>query len=274
MGFVARAAAIVGAATLASIVSATLPTHAHAEKKKLHKIGVDPRQSGLDAAFVDEEPRSDLDRFRAHFGLDLVGWVRQTPWPRFVEGAPGPRDDAAALGYRRFGLGFGLGHGFADAVVVGVRFEYELTRNLQRTPGEAERAPKALGFSAMPYLEIMLARREAFVRPYFMVRGGVGGSIVTTDGSSPLENQLGSTFSLLHPSLGAGLGAHAFITPEVSLDGAFTVDHRWEYARGPGALPNPEAVAMGIEPVQRRGRHDAFGRRFSSALVLSISRWF
>ena len=274
MGFVARAAAIVGAAALASMVSLASSGEAHAAKKKVHKIGVDPRQSGLDAAFVDEEPRSSLDRFRAHLELDLVNWIRQTPWPRFVDGAPGPRDDPAAVGYRRLGLGFGIGHGFADTVVLGVRFEYELTRNLQRVPGQPERDPKALGLSAMPYLEIMLARREAFVRPYFMVRGGVGGSIVTTDGSSPVENAVGSTLSLLHPSLGAGVGAHAFITSEVSVDGAFTVDHRWEYARGPGALPDPEAVAMGTEPVQRRGRHDAFGRRFNTALVFSVSRWF
>lgn len=259
-----------GLAVLAGLGAATAGADAHAGQRK---PGVDPRQSGLDAAFVEDEPRSDLNRFRAHLGLDLVGLIRQTPWPRFGAGPVGPRDDAAALGYRRLGLGFGLGRGFADVVVIGVNFEYEITRGLTRTPWEPERSPKAIGFSALPYAEFMMARHK-LVRPFFMVRAGVGGSIVTTDGSSPLEHRAGDTLSLLHPSIGAGLGAHAFLSPDVSLDGMVSFDHRWEYARGPRALPDPSSATMDTTAFVRGGRHDAFGRRFHATLGLAVSRWF
>ncbi len=256
----------------AAALGLALPSAASAGSSQ-RKPGVDHRQSGLDAAFVADPPRSDLDRFRVHLGMDLANWLRQTPWPRSGAGPVGPRDDAAFVGYRRLGLGFGLGHGFSDMLVAGVRFEYEVTRGLQRSPWQAERSPRALGLSAMPYLEVMMVRK-AMVRPYFMVRAGVGGSIVTTDGSSPLENRAGDTLSLLHPSFGLGLGAHAFISPEVSLDGSVTVDHRWEFARHPGALPSPEATAMGALEVAQQAAHRPFGRRFSTALVFSVSRWF
>ncbi|MEM6996520.1 MAG: hypothetical protein AAF721_38810, partial [Myxococcota bacterium] len=196
MGFCVRASALLAATWL----GAQTPAHAGSSHRKL---GVDHRQSGLDAAFVEDEPRSDLERFRAHLGLDLANWLRQSPWPRSGAGPVGPRDDPAFLGYRRLGLGFGLGRGFSDVLVAGIRFEYEVTRGMQRTPWVAERSPRALGFSAMPYLEVMMVRK-ALVRPYFMVRGGIGGSLVTTDGSSPIEHRVGDTLSLLHPSFGVG----------------------------------------------------------------------
>jgi len=258
-------------ATLAvGLLMATPLRHADAASTK---IGVDHRQSGLDAAFVPDRPRSDLDRFRVHLGLDLATWVRQTPWPRSSPGATGPSDDLAFPGYRRAGFGFGIAHGFADAVVVGLRIDYEATWGLHRTPQPAEHAPRSLGLSAMPYVEIMMVRQGP-VRPFVMVRSGIGGSTITTDSSSPLQSSVGGTLSLLYPTLGAGLGAHAFVTPEISIDSSVTVDHRWEYARQSGPAPDPAAVAMGDESVAGRGRHDAFGRRLSTSLVFSVSRWF
>ena len=235
------------------------------------KPGVDPRQSGLDVAFVPDPPRSDLDRFRVHLGADLAGWIRQTPWPGAGPDVAGPRDDAAFLGYRRLGLHFGLGHGFADRFVVGVDFEYELTRGLSRTPTPADHQPKALSFGVLPYVEFMMVHKK-LVRPFFMVRGGIGGSLVTTDGTSPVQGSQSGRFSLLHPTVGVGMGAHAFIAPEVSLDGMVTIDHRWEYART-RSLPNP-GEADGTVDLAQQARHSAFGLRTHAALVLAVSRWF
>ncbi|MBL4685088.1 MAG: hypothetical protein JKY37_10905 [Nannocystaceae bacterium] len=266
MGWCARAAAAI------TVVCLGVPVCASAATSQ-RKLGVDPRQSGLDVAFVPEPRRSDLDRFRLHFGVDLANWLRSTPWPHTGTTTVGPRDDPAFLGYRRLGLGLGIGHGFADAWVAGVRFEYEITRGMQRTPWKAEKSARSVGLSAMPYLEVMMAR-NARVRPYLMVRGGLGGSLVTTDGSSPLERQAGRTLSLIHPSIGVGTGAHAFISPEVSLDGSVTLDHRWEFARHPGALPDAAGLAMGEIAVVKQAAHRPFGRRFSTALVISVSRWF
>ena len=80
------------------------------------------------------------------------------------------------------------------------------------------------------------------------------------------------------PTLGLGLGAHAFVTEDVSIDGLFTVDHRWEYARLKGGLSG--ATELAIEPttdpdlVSMQAGHRPFGRRFTIALGIAVSRWF
>lgn len=254
----------VAVGTAAVLAAALASPAADASERRL---GVDHRQSGLDAAFVPDPPKSDLDRWRAHLAVDLVGWVRHAPWPREGSGPVGPSDGIGVPGGSRFALGFGIGHGFADRLVVGLNLEYEATRGLQRTAQEPESDPRAMGFSAMPYVEVMLVRK-AMVRPYVSARLGIGGSTVTSDGSSPAENRPGDALSLLYPSFGLGLGAHGFVTREVSIDGSVHVDHRWEFARLPGPLPDPAQVQL--DDV----RHNAFGRRFTATLVFGVSRWF
>ena len=77
---------------------------------------------------------SDVDRWRAHLSLDLGSWLRQVPWPRVDPGVVGTRDDIGFVGFQRFGFGFGLGRGFGDMFVVGMHFEYGISRGIQRTP--------------------------------------------------------------------------------------------------------------------------------------------
>jgi len=110
-----------------------------------------------------------------------------------------------------------------------------------------------------------------------MVRGGVGGALVALDGSSPIDRPR-AAMSLLTPSVGIGVGAHAFVSHEVSVDGYFGVDHRWEYMRLRGGFDGTTDL-VGEPPsdeaeLEMRAGHHPFGRRMHMALGIAVSRWF
>jgi len=210
---------------------------------------------------------SDTNRWRAHLGADLGSWVRQTPWPRHLEGPVGSRDHFGFLGFGRLRLGMGLGHGFRDYFVAGLRLDYEISRGIQRSlvpDGDV----RAVTMTAMPYLTVMFDRKHV-VRPYISLRAGMGGGLLTVIDPSPLDRPERAS-SLLFPAIGLDLGAHAFVSSEVSLDGMVSVDHRWEYLRG----TTPSDLPAGASEVQADAGHQSFGRRFNTAIVLAVSRWF
>ena len=76
---------------------------------------------------------SDTNRWRAHLGTDLGSWVRSVPWPHRIGGPSGSRDYLGVVGVKRLRLGGGLGHGFRDRFVVGMRLDYEISRGVQRS---------------------------------------------------------------------------------------------------------------------------------------------
>jgi hypothetical protein len=210
---------------------------------------------------------SDTNRWRAHLGGDLGSWVRQTPWPRVQEGPTGSRDYLGFIGFRRLNLNMGLGHGFRDHFVVGLRLGYEISRGVQRSlvPGAEARA---ITVDAMPYLTVMFDDQHV-VRPYVTLRAGLGGGLLTVLDPSPLDRPERSS-SLLLPGLGLDVGTHAFVSEDVSIDGMLSIDHRWEYLRGttPASVPD-DALQLRSEM-----GHVSFGRRFNTSIVLAVSRWF
>jgi hypothetical protein len=187
----------------------------------------------------------------------------------------GTRDHIGFVGFRRFNFGFGIGRGIRDTVVLGVHFDYGISRGIQRTPVEVDNA-RAIEFSALPYAELLLVRKH-IVRPFLLARAGLGGSLVALDGGSPIDRP-DSAMSLLMPTVGFGLGAHGFVSEDISIDGLFTVDHRWEYARLRGGLSGvTELVAApttNADVVDMQAGHQSFGRRFTIALGIAVSRWF
>lgn len=209
---------------------------------------------------------SDTNRWRAHLGADLGSWVRQVPWPRTAE-ASGSRDHFRFLGHQRLLLHGGLGHGFRDVLVAGLCLDYEISRGIQRSLHPTAEA-RAITVSAMPYLTVMFDDKNV-VRPYLSMRMGFGGGLVTILDPSPLDRPERSS-SLLYPALGLDLGAHAFVAPNVSLDGVVSVDHRWEYLRG----TTPSSVPEGTAEVSADAGHESFNRRFVASIGLSVSRWF
>ncbi|MCH9686417.1 MAG: hypothetical protein K0V04_33600 [Deltaproteobacteria bacterium] len=216
---------------------------------------------------VAAEDGSDTNRWRVHLGADLGSWVRQTPWPRVPDRIAGSRDHFGFIGLRRLHLGMGIGHGFRDRFVAGLHLQYEISRGIQRTLAPGAEA-RAVTVGAMPYFTVMFDRKHV-VRPYLSIRAGMGGGLLTVLDPSPLDRPERSS-SLLYPLLAFDVGAHAFVSPDVSLDGMLSVEHRWEYLRG----TTPSMVPEGTAQIRSEAGHLSFGRRFSTSIVLAVSRWF
>lgn len=210
---------------------------------------------------------SDTNRWRAHLGADLGSWVRQTPWPHTANGPTGSRDDFGFIGLRRLQLQGGLGHGFRDRFVAGVRLDYEISRGIQRSLDPSAEA-RAITVGAMPYLTVMFDDKNV-VRPYLSLRAGLGAGLLTIVDPSPIDRPERSS-SLLFPGVGLDLGAHAFVSPHVSLDGTVSLDHRWEYLRG----TTPSTVPEGTAELRAEAGHVSFNRRLVASIGLSVSRWF
>lgn len=210
---------------------------------------------------------SDTNQWRVHLGGELASWVRQVPWPRVAVGPSGSRDHFRPIGYQRLHLHTGIGRGFRDRFVVGMRLDYEISRGIQRAldPGAEARA---ITVDAMPYFTFMLEDKN-IVRPFVSVRAGLGGGLLTITDPSPLDRPQRSS-SLLYPVLGLDLGAYAFVSHNVSLDGTVSVEHRWEYLRG----TTPSTVPEGTRMFEAAAGHQSFNRRYVTSIGLAVSRWF
>lgn len=212
------------------------------------------------------EDGSDTNRWRAHLGADLASWVRSVPWPRRIGGPSGSRDYLGVIGVRRLRLGTGIGHGFRDIFIAGLRLDYEISRGIQRSLVPDAEA-RAVTITATPYLTMMFDPKHR-VRPYVSVRAGLGGGLLTVRDPSPLDRPERSS-SLLYPTFGIDMGAHAFVSPDVSLDGSVGLSHRWEQMRD--TSPDLAGVTADLED---GAGHRPFGRRYNASIVLAVSRWF
>ncbi len=210
---------------------------------------------------------SDTNRWRAHLGGELGSWVRQTPWPRYAVGPAGSKDDLTFVGFRRLQLHGGLGRGFRERFVVGLRLDYEISRGVQRSL-DPEGEARAVTVGAMPYFTLMFDDKNV-VRPFVSMRAGLGGGLLTLVDPSPLDRPERSS-SLLYPVLGFDLGAHAFVSPNVSLDGTVSVEHRWEFLRGNTPSHVPDATRTFSADLG----HMSFNRRYVTSIGLAVSRWF
>lgn len=210
---------------------------------------------------------SDTNRWRIHLGGELGSWVRQVPWPRYTTGPSGSRDHFGPIGYRRLQLHSGLGYGFRDRFVAGLRLDYEISRGIQRSLDPSAEA-RAITVDAMPYLTFMFHDKNV-VRPYVSVRLGLGGGLVTIRDPSPIDRPQRSS-SLLYPIFGLDLGAHAFVSSNISLDGTVSLDHRWEYLRGTTPITAPDGAAR----VSASDGFQSFNRRYVTSIGLAVSRWF
>lgn len=210
---------------------------------------------------------SDTDQWRAHLGAELGSWVRQVPWPRYTEGPSGSRDHFGPIGYRRLQLHTGLGRGFGKRFVAGLRLDYEISRGIQRALDPNAEA-RAITINAMPYFTLMFDEKN-IVRPFVSFRAGLGGGLVTIKDPSPIDRPHRSS-SLLYPVFGIDLGAHAFVSHNVSLDGTVSVEHRWEYLRG----TTPSTAPEGTRAFEASAGHESFNRRYVTSIGLAVSRWF
>ena len=191
------------------------------------------------------------NRLRLHFDLEALHWIGAISYP----GGPAPaqirHEEVGVFGYKRFALGAGLGWGFGKWVVLGARGDLAVFPDRTSDGGRS----MSRGGSFSPYVEVLFSRQR-HVRPFALARVGVGwmASHAYVDGA--YEARARRTFV---PSVGIGLGTHAFINEDLSFDVAFTLDHRWNLR--PHGSSFEEGFAM----------KDS---KLIAGLVVGFSRWF
>jgi hypothetical protein len=165
------------------------------------------------------------------------------------------RDKSVGVfGYHRAALGFGVGWGVNDWLFLGARGEFAIYPDRD----SAGNAGIVRGGSFQPYFELLFARSR-HVRPFAMGRVGIGGSAAFRHKDGAWSGQISRS---IIPSVGVGLGTHAFISEDVSFDVMVTVDYRWNLRPRPGVTP------------EQIGAFYLADTRIVGAVVLGFSRWF
>ncbi|MFO0633347.1 MAG: hypothetical protein U0168_10885 [Nannocystaceae bacterium] len=155
---------------------------------------------------------------RLRLQVDLEGAYWQGRVHASPLGAKLSHQGAGVLGYRRVAMGFGMGWGLGEYVVIGARGSFELQP--ERAPDGTSRLTR--GGSFAPYVELLFARARG-VRPFVLGRAGIG-SFQSVDHS---DGRWGPPTRAIVPTVGLGLGTHAFITEDLAFDLQVVADYRW-----------------------------------------------
>jgi hypothetical protein len=212
-------------------------------------------------AWASNEYPGDIEgKKRAHFELEALYWVGAITLPRQGNALRIDNEAVGVFGHPRFPLNLGLGYGLTENLVVGARVDFSADmRDDLAHPGVTIRS------AISPYVELMFLR-DRHVRPFAHLRAGLGGG--RTFVRVPEQRALESTgASILYPLIGLGLGAHVFLSEEVSFDAMVGVEHRWNVRRQ-GA-----AVRTAVEDVEI-GRWRLLDTSFSAVFSFGFSRWF
>lgn len=190
-------------------------------------------------------------RLRLHFDVEALHWIGGLTYAGAPAGAHIRHEAVGAFGYKRFALGGGLGWGFGEYVVLGGRFDLAVFPD-QRADGQRQ---LSRGGSFSPYVEILFSRQR-HVRPFVMARAGLGWMSIHSyaDGTYTAKPT-----RVMVPSVGVGLGTHAFINEDLSFDVALTLDHRWNMRPRGSSFEEGFAVK---------------DSKLIAGLVVGFSRWF
>jgi hypothetical protein len=194
------------------------------------------------------------NRLRLFFDLEAIHWRGQIMALPDQGAFKLKNSTFGVFGYHGAALGFGLGWGFGEYVVVGARGEFMVY------PDQDPEGNSGIvrGGSFQPFAEILFARMR-HVRPFALVRAGIGGAAAFRHKGGEWQ---GAVARSVVPSLGVGLGTHAFVSEDVSFDVLVTLDYRWNLRARPDAPP--ETI----------GRWQLTDTSLKAALVLGFSRWF
>lgn len=208
-----------------------------------------------------DAPGDMARRGRLFFDAEMLYWQGHVNDPRSTRDPLVSTDAVGLLGYRRVPLGFGIGYALSERLVVGGRldaaFEPEHGHGLDRFTLRG-----ALG----PFVEITFAR-ERYVRPFLLLRAGVGRSTTfVRETVAEGEDEGGVSF---YPTAGAGLGTHVFLSEQVSFDAMLTLDHRWNFVR-PRTQPD---ATVGSDVVRADGWTLQDGT-ISTAVTFGFSHWW
>jgi hypothetical protein len=190
-------------------------------------------------------------RLRLHFDLEALHWVGGITYPGGAAPVQIRHEAVGAFGYRRYALGFGLGWGFGERWVVGARGDIAVFPD--RSAGGNAQLSRGGSFS--PYVEFLFARVRN-VRPFVLARAGIGAMSTFSFDNGAYKSKPART---VVPSVGIGLGTHAFITEDLSFDIALTLDHRWNLRPREGTFERGFAMS---------------DSKLIAAVMVGFSRWF
>lgn len=194
------------------------------------------------------------NRLRLFFDLEAAHWSGSLVAAQATGEVKLKNGGVGVFGYRRAALGFGLAWGLAEWVVIGARGDFAVypDRDSQGNTGIVR------GGSFAPFAEVLFARSRN-VRPFALLRGGIGGAAAFRYKSGAWQGQVSRS---IVPFVGIGVGTHAFVSEDVSFDVAVTLDYKWNMRTRPGAQP------------ETFGRWQVSDTRLVAAVMVGFSRWF
>jgi hypothetical protein len=214
------------------------------------------------ATRADPPVQGDVEqRWRFGVDLDLLYWrgVFTRPDRTHLE-----LDDSSfgVIGYQRVPVTLAFSYAFRDWFLCGARLGIEVE------PYQPKDAPILVDVHGNlgPFIELLFLRRRE-VRPFVYFDSGVAISetFVALRQEKYVYDLQGAR--TLYPFVGVGLGAHAFLTDDLSFDAMIVGRHRWVYANRILTEPGSEEVSQ------------ATGYRLQSgtlvvSLAIGLSRWF
>jgi hypothetical protein len=194
-------------------------------------------------------------RARLFFDADMVYWQGTLFTPR-MGGQLGIRNaGAGVIGWRRIPIGLGAAFALSERWLVGGRVDVAV---------EPERDGDVGVRAALSPFAQLFFLRDRNVRPFVLARLGLGRS--HTFARNDADEVVAVGPQSLYPTLGAGVGAHVFITENMSFDALLVVDHRWNFVRrdlGPDVDAQGEGATWNLE-----------NGTITTALAFGFSSWF
>lgn len=190
-------------------------------------------------------------RLRLFIDIEAGHWVGSVE--PSGEGTRIRHEAVGVFGRSREAVGFGLGWGLDERWLIGARGDVVVF------PDRSAAGDPTLsrGGSFSPYVELMFARSRG-VRPFLMARAGIGAFSRFRYRNGGWDTR---PDRIIVPSIGLGLGTHAFITEDLAFDLAVTLDHRFNLR----PRRDPTGAVQGF--VLSDGK-------LVAAIVVGFSRWF
>jgi hypothetical protein len=188
-------------------------------------------------------------RLRLFIDIEAAHWVGAVN--PSTKGTTIEHEAVGVFGRSREAIGFGLGWGLDEYWFVGARGDVVVFPDRDQSGDPT----LSRGGSFSPFVELMFARARG-VRPYVMARAGIGAfaSFRHTNGAWETRPK-----RVVVPSVGIGIGTHAFITEDLAFDLAVTLDHRFNMRPRYGGTVDGVVLSDG---------------KLVAALVVGFSRWF
>ncbi|MEM6293372.1 MAG: outer membrane beta-barrel protein [Myxococcota bacterium] len=214
------------------------------------------------------KPTNGGKRFRFHGETEPLSFTHFNP-------------DGDGDNFNTFGFGFGrttaidariapstwsLGFGYVflgGNAIIGARFAFQVETTKADDAGDMmdnDTRATAIGGQLIPYFRYLFLPGKT-VRPYVEGRFGVTGTTVTARDEDDTES---TTSNTVGPVVGAGGGAHIFITDAFSVDAGLTFDYAAPHSRS----------EVTVEDTTTENDYEKDGDLLNIAAQVGFSVWF